>query len=148
MPAEQVAERSPGHAVGTGLVQGAPDLVGDRVAQHVAEDVRGGGLAVLPDGKPGLEVGNVDAGAIIEQGIDQGETDHLRFATSRDCSKEPRLAGRQRAIDSRPLRSSSVREYDTPDTLRSSDDSLELIPEMQNLSVGEVAAERQFLRAP
>jgi hypothetical protein len=47
------------HALRSGMLKSARNLVGHEVAQEIAKDECGGGLAVFPDGESRFEVWHV-----------------------------------------------------------------------------------------
>src|ERR1700730_5434423 len=102
VPPKQVADRCSGDPRGTGMEQRTLDLVGYRVAQGVAENMRGRRLAKFPDGKSCPQVRLVDIGSPVEQSIDQGQTDRLGLSPSCNGTQQSCLGCRQPAGDGGP----------------------------------------------
>ena len=78
MPLEQFADLGPAQAFGGGA-EGAQDVVGNGIAEGVAEDILGRRIHILPEGKGGRQVFMADLLRAVQQGIEEGQAHGLRF---------------------------------------------------------------------
>src|SRR5262245_43898661 len=148
VPAEQVADRSPGDALRAGALERTRNLVGNRVAQEVAKDESGRRLAILPDRQRSLEVRHVDLPRPVEQRVDQRQPDHLSLATGDHGPKQSRLSRRELAVDRLPLLPRAGCHRDATNALGVINPLAQPFAQLERHAVIERATKRQFFRPP
>src|SRR5256885_2497764 len=148
MPAEQVADSRPGHALAAGVLEGAQDVVGDVVAQARPEDVGGGDLGVFPDSQGSLDVGQIDISRAVERRVEECQSYALRLGPGGPRAKKPRPSRRQLRINLFPGFRPALGPADAADTRGGGDRRLEAISETGNHLVPQsVAPEGKDLRS-
>ena len=91
MAVEEGADLTFGQAF-RGGVEGFADAPGGGIDGGDVEEETGAGLAVIPHGQGGVEMGGVDDGAAIEGGVDGAEAENLGFGAAGGCAVHVRTA--------------------------------------------------------
>ena len=88
---QQIAELGAGQPAGERVGQRGVDLVGERVAGGALQRPDGGALRVVPERERGVQVRGLDLPVVVEQRVDQGEADGVRFSAGADRAGDPGL---------------------------------------------------------
>ena len=143
MSTEQIADGCSGHAFATGLLKSQHDIVGNRVAQQLAENPSGRRLAIFPDGDCRCEVGYINSFLLVDQRIDEREANCLRLRPSRNRPEQAGLLGGQVGINCFPLLTRSICHRDAANTFGERDRCLHELGQPVRLGIIQIATVRK-----
>ena len=89
---------------------------------------------------------DIDLIFLVEEGIDEGKADGLRFRACRNCPQQAWLFGRKVRVDCFPLPLSWLRHFYSTDRFCEGYRPLHVLAQPFDFGVGQVAAMRQQFR--
>lgn len=82
-----------------------PDRLGDAIGERVAEDEGRRARRVVPQRERGPQVGDADRVGVVQEGVDEGETDDMGLGAPQDSAEQPAMACAETPVGVPPQRS-------------------------------------------